>query len=561
MTGPDVIFTLNRARFFIPTTIADPIATYTGAKLSASSDNTAWTDLVATVENTAKNGWNEWRTLTPTTSRYIRFLHTSTSGCRLGELEVYGQLTSSTTVADITATTSSTIKFFDGRTSTTLTGVAQYASATTPNVTEFSPRFISPKTTTNITINGIGFGSTVASVSVMIDGVSCSVLAVNNTQVNCTAQVRANLPGTNSFQLSVSQQVAAIICPPILYADRWSSNDTWGAKLLPVDGSNITVPRGMVLLVDRNTPRLAQIYVEGTLTFDDTVPSITLNASTIILNGGTLLAGSPQTPYPSTINIVMQNAGINDTFPSQLSKTILCNACKLRLYGIDKVSWASLDARSAIAGITTDSFVTSSAVNWSVGDEVVISTSFLDQSSTERRIISAINMTQKIINVTVPLQWPSRHIGNDATNLSVGNLTLSSQVGLLSRNIKIQGDSTFWSSQVGARIIVLGTTNDGLDVKLSNVELLNCGQTNNPRGYCLHFNMNGDMQNNLVRRLSVHDAVSRLLVLSGVSYLTIDNIVGFNHFGHGIALQNGAETNNLIQNNLILGTYPSYTND
>lgn len=47
MTGPDCGFTLNRVRFFVPTTVADPILTYTGAKLSASSDQVTWTDLIA----------------------------------------------------------------------------------------------------------------------------------------------------------------------------------------------------------------------------------------------------------------------------------------------------------------------------------------------------------------------------------------------------------------------------------------------------------------------------------------------------------------------------------
>ena len=64
-----------------------------------------------------------------------------------------------------------------------------------------------------------------------------------------------------------------------------------------------------------------------------------------------------------------------------------------------------------------------------------------------------------------------------------------------------------------------------------------------------------------MRGVSIHDASSRLVTLAGVSYFTIDGIVGYNHIGHGIALQNGAEMNNLIQNNLILGTYPSYSNE
>lgn len=394
-----------------------------------------------------------------------------------------------------------------------------------------------------------------------MDGIACTVLTVSSTQIVCTAQARPSLPAANSFRVSIDQQQAYISCSPLLYADRWSSSDTWGTGLVPTDGSNITVPRGMVLLIDQTTPRLSQMYVEGTLTFDETVTSITLTTGSIILNGGTLLAGSSQTPYSNSLTIVLKDAGANDPFSPPFAKTILCNACKLRLYGTDKISWVSLDSRSVVSGITTNSFVTSTAVNWSVGDEVVISTSYLDQSSIERRTISIIDGTQKIINVTAPLQWPSRHIGNDVTALVTGNISLSSQVGLLSRNIKIKGDSGFWGSSIGARIIITGTTNDGLSVKLSNVELSNCGQSSTSKGYCIHFNMNGDMQDNFVRRMSIHDAASRLLVLTGTNYLTVDNIVGYNHMGHGIALQNGAETNNIIQNNLILGTYPSYTND
>lgn len=249
----------------------------------------------------------------------------------------------------------------------------------------------------------------------------------------------------------------------------------------------------MVLLVDQSSPRLSQVYVEGTLAFDDSVPNLVLTTDGITLNGGTLMAGTPQTPYSGTLSIVLQNSTFNDPFPSPARGTIVCNACKMRMHGTSKISWAPLDSRSVVAGIASNQFVLSSAVNWSVGDEVVITTSLLDQASTERRTISSIDVTQKIINVTVPLQWPTRHIGNDVTNLPAGNITLSSQAGVLSRNIKIQGNAGFWATQTGARLLFQGTVNDGLEVKLSNIELLNCGHISNPRGYCMHFNMNGDM--------------------------------------------------------------------
>lgn len=55
-----------------------------GGKFQVSNDNSSWTT-IATVDQTVHAGWNSFMIKNPNIYRYIRFVHDSTSKCKLAE--------------------------------------------------------------------------------------------------------------------------------------------------------------------------------------------------------------------------------------------------------------------------------------------------------------------------------------------------------------------------------------------------------------------------------------------------------------------------------------------
>lgn len=66
--------------------------------------------------------------------------------------------------------------------------------------------------------------------------------------------------------------------------------------------------------------------------------------------------------------------------------------------------------------------------------------------------------------------------------------------------------------------------------------------------------MVGDAYGSVVEGNSIHDSFSRAITIHATHYLHVKNNVGYNCAGHNIFLEDGIETNNIIEENLILGT-------
>jgi hypothetical protein len=123
--------------------------------------------------------------------------------------------------------------------------------------------------------------------TVVIDTVPCLVNTglSNSTTIVCTTGSRLFLPSSNTFIVTIGNNVA-IINDQFEYVMRWSDIRTWGTDLPPVEGDLVYVPQGMTLYVDQDTPILAGIVVEnGKLIFADE-KDLTINTYLITLNGG-----------------------------------------------------------------------------------------------------------------------------------------------------------------------------------------------------------------------------------------------------------------------------------
>ena len=312
---------ISRIRFFPNLNWFNTAAILLDATFEGSNDGNTWTNL-ATIDQTIHSGWNILASSQTTPYRYIRFAHKNVSQCNIAEIELYGIIYSNANPSDLTSQPSDII-YEDGYNTYTFSGNATYTTARTAIVTSFSPSYgdIFGGYTLNITGTNLGF----ATPSVIIDGIVCANATYDSATSSITCQVgpRPNIPPNNSLLVMIGNS-AAILTATFYYVLRWSDPRTWGTDLPPIDGDLISVPAGMTLLVDQDTPNLRGIAVSnGTIIFSDE-QDLTINTGFITLVGGRFIAGTEQTPYQHQLNFILYGDYYDTQMPMFGNKGIGC---------------------------------------------------------------------------------------------------------------------------------------------------------------------------------------------------------------------------------------------
>lgn len=62
-----------------------------------------------------------------------------------------------------------------------------------------------------------------------------------------------------------------------------------------------------------------------------------------------------------------------------------------------------------------------------------------------------------------------------------------------------------------------------------------------------------------MKGVAVHHSNARLVTLHGVRFVKVENCIGFEIFGHNIFIEDGSETKNVIDGNLIVNTRMIWT--
>jgi hypothetical protein len=106
--------------------------------------------------------------------------------------------------------------------------------------------------------------------------------------------------------------------------------------------------------------------------------------------------------------------------------------------------------------------------------------------------------------------------------------------------------------------MIHGKANMGAIGRIENAEFRYSGQPKILGRYPIHFHLNSEVYDSYVKGNSIHDSNARCITIHGVSYLRVLNNVGYNANGHNIFLEDGIETNNIIQHNLMIGAKQSW---
>ncbi|KAG8441696.1 hypothetical protein GDO86_010760 [Hymenochirus boettgeri] len=368
----------------------------------------------------------------------------------------------------------------------------------------------------------------------------------------------------------------------------WSNRTFWETSVennytVPKDGSNVVIPIDKWVIADVDIPNLENLVIYGVLEMKNLTGSnsttrsaliyktTVLNATYISIQGGRLIAGYENDPFQGELEIILRGDHLTPEMPlpdgpNQGSK-VLGVFGQLDLHGLPQSVYKTKLARTVSAGAQT--ITLADAVDWKVGDEILITTTSYDAWQTETRQIIAISPDMK--NLTLNSMLTYTHIAKtyQVPNSSL-NYTMAADIALLTRNIKIIGHDYpgLYRESFGARVLV-STFIDGAEftgsAKIENVEFYHTGQEGyrdptDPR-YSLAFLYLGEIPENssYVRGCAFHNGFSPAIGVFSTNGLDVDDNVIHYTVGEGIRVW--GERVRLRRNLVALAIWPGSYQD
>ncbi len=329
----------------------------------------------------------------------------------------------------------------------------------------------------------------------------------------------------------------------------WQDPYTWGGTI-PGANDNATVSAASSVCL-RGNVNVKSITVKGELLGVQNM-DVSVNTKHIMVmgTGSKLEFGQDLNPYTASAIFTLNATNTDPDVMGMGNKFIgaMSNGT-IHLHGQNKTSWTQLGAN---AGIGSTSITLKEDVKWQIGDVIVIVSSRPDWNEAEKRTITGISSGGKILNLNAPLLFP--HNGSvKSYNSATNNWTadLRAQVGLISHNIKVQGDAASAVNGFGGHMMIM----DSSMAYISGIELYNMGQKSKLGRYPFHWHMLGNVgAGQYFKNSSIHQSYNRAITIHGTESTTVENNFFYDHIGHGVFLEDGSERFNVIRKNVTLLT-------
>ncbi len=318
---------------------------------------------------------------------------------------------------------------------------------------------------------------------------------------------------------------------------RWSDPVSWPDGKVPGEGEAVTIDRDRNIVLDVSPPALRSLTINGKLSFSDD-RDIELATEWIYVAGGELAIGSEARPYKRKATITLTDNVPGEDINTMGDRGILLLRGTLNLHGDRAHTWTKL-AKTATAG--SNQIEVLDASGWRQGDQIVLASTDFDSRQAETRTVAAVSGNK--ITLDKPLTY--MHFGEITFGVDERG-----EVGLLSRNIKIQSSEDSLSNYFGGHIMAMA----GSKMYVSSVELFRMGQHMQLARYPIHWHIIGDGQGQYIRNSSIHDTYSRCVTVHGTNNLLVENNVTYNSVGHCFFLEDGIETGNQFVHNLGIQT-------
>jgi cell migration-inducing and hyaluronan-binding protein len=332
--------------------------------------------------------------------------------------------------------------------------------------------------------------------------------------------------------VSVSAVVQAAQQP--VKATRWSDPASWPDKKVPRAGDKVEIASGKEVILDVSPPALGGLTINGKLSFANTA-DLELATEWIMLHGE-LAIGTEASPQTRKATITLTDNVKDEQMMGMGDRGIMISGGTLNLHGDRKNAWTKL---SSTAAAGSNSIQVLNAAGWRVGDEIVLASTDFDPRQAERRTISAISGN----TLTLDRKLEYMHFGKITFDVDERG-----EVGLLTRNIKIQASADAEKSFLGGHIMAMVTSK----MFVEGVELNRMGQNLQLARYPIHWHLVGDGTGQYIRNAAIHDTYNRCVTVHGTNNLQVENNVTYNSVGHCFFLEDGIEQGNQFVRNLAI---------
>src|SRR4029079_13970857 len=204
----------------------------------------------------------------------------------------------------------------------------------------------------------------------------------------------------------------------------------------------------MNVVLDVSPPSLHSLTINGKLSFADN-NDLELTTEWVMVHGE-LEIGTEAKPHTRKATITLTDnvkdedmSGIGGT-NDRSDRGIMLMGGTLNLHGDRQNTWTKL-ARTAEAG--SNSIQVLNAGGWRVGAETVLASTDFDPRQAERRTISAISGN----TITLDKKLDSMHFGTISFEVDERG-----EVGLLTRNVKLQASADAEQSFCGGHVMAMG---------------------------------------------------------------------------------------------------------
>jgi cell migration-inducing and hyaluronan-binding protein len=325
-------------------------------------------------------------------------------------------------------------------------------------------------------------------------------------------------------------------------ASRWSDPATWPDKKVPARDDVVTIEKDMNVILDVSPPALRSVTINGKLSFADN-KDLELTTEWVMVHGE-LEIGTEARPHTRKATITLTDnvkdedmSGVGGT-SDRSDRGIMMMGGTLSLHGNRTNSWTKL-SRTAEAG--SISIEVLNAAGWRAGDEIVLASTDFDPRQAERRTISAIKGNV----ITLDRKLDFMHFGKITFDVDERG-----EVGMLTRNIRIQASADAEQSLVGGHVMAMGASR----MFVEGVEFHRMGQNLTLARYPIHWHLIGDAQGQYIRNAAIHDTYNRCVTVHGTNFLRVENNVTYNTVGHCFFLEDGIEHGNEFVHNLGIQT-------
>ena len=510
-------------------------------------------------------GWNIVNAVNDTTAWYTAFRYRaldvsgSLSRCQLAEVDFYG------TVAYFNSTCSMRVRSPELSISTNIGKVTYEHVTYTPIVRGVSPNNGSALGGTVVTITGENFSPIDGTgISVTFSNIPCEVLSYDAITITCITGPRNPEEVVESkIVVTVDGKGASIADDSVefQYIDKWSALTSWKNQEQPVDGDAVWVPDGQVILLDEPTPNLAFLLVEGSLILDRT-KDLSIDANFIFILGGYFEVGTEDEPFEKNAVITIHGDRyasielpfIGTKFIGVSEKGLPFRRFskgdhlpgrymgQLEVHGAKRLrTWTKVN-ETCYAG--TNYLITSEPVDYKAGDRVVVTGSETPGNGGYEELTVLETIDKHNVTFTTALKYTHR---SEIVTVEGRVIDLRIEIGLLTRNVVIQGDNERSDGQIfGVHTIAMLS---GI-YHMENAEIRRCGQAFNFGKYCTHSHMAGNMEGSYVKANSIHHSYQRSTTTHDTDNWEVRDNVAYEIQGHAYFVEDGSEKLNYLTGNL-----------